>query len=625
MDRTVFEAAASGDFDPIERLKEKQILELLTPQMSTILHISVRFNQHKFTEQLLNLCPRLLLKANAAGETPLHIAARVGNQEMVRLLIDCAGDVERAQADARNMLRMRDLAKEDTALHVGVRNGHLGVAMLLIDADRDSLDVFNKANESPLFLAVEGGFLDIAEHIMEKCRFTSPPTCRGSNGMNALHAAVIRTRHAIFLEHHVPDLSLENLRRLIRSFLLHLEEFIGRLPQKTEIDIIGLLLEREETQKAALLEQQDNLLQWTPLHYAAFLGHLEATKLILQQKFSSVAYLKDKEGMSALHIAAKEGHVRVMREIVHQKPEACDLVDIRGWTPLHVAVVNGKLRVVKYILNTPRLEFMLNVADKDGNTPLHLAAGCRKQRIIKILVEDYRVDKRATNLRYLKPIDIVRTNANIGELVRSWLIKKLERQGGQESLQSIVHRVERGNQLVTNDKSTVDNSEEEQENNDDKGVISGHHHIENPIKSRRLKKILDTHLLVAALIATVTFTAAFTIPGGYENDNSDHIGKGMAVLSNESFFKVFVVADSVAFYCSTASVLLQFFSSVEHNYHLLLRFTKIAAALTYISIFGMVVAFTSGLRVVMPSSSSLAEYTLIMGGCCVFLFIIGCL
>ena len=190
----MFEAAESGDLNLIEGLQEQKILDLVTPQMSTILHIAVRFNQNKFTEQLLNLCPRLLLKANAVGETALHIAARVGNQEMVRLLIDSAGDVESEQNYVRTMLRKRDLAKEDTALHVCVRNGHLGVAKLLTDADQGLLDVFNRANESPLFLAVEGGFLDIAKFIMEKCRFSiSMPSCCGSNGMNALHAAVIQT------------------------------------------------------------------------------------------------------------------------------------------------------------------------------------------------------------------------------------------------------------------------------------------------------------------------------------------------------------------------------------------------------------------------------------------------
>ncbi|GMN25575.1 hypothetical protein TIFTF001_000970 [Ficus carica] len=634
MDREVFEAVESGDFNKILSLNEHQILNQQTPQMNTVLHVAVRFDHKKFAEQVLDLCPKLLLKANADGEGPIHVAAKVGNHEMVKLLINVAsrGDIERQQIDARTMLRLRNSVKEDTALHVAVRNGHFMAAKLLIDVDLEVLELVNGAEESPLFLAVEGGFLDIAKYVIEKWSFSDQSLCRGSNGMNALHAAVIRTHHVKFLEHHVPDLSLENLRSLIRGFLLHAEGYFEKLPRtrKKEIDIVGLLLKREETQNATLLEEQENLIKWTPLHFAAYLGHLQAAKLILQQKYSSVVYLRDKEGMSALHIAAKEGHVRVMNEIIRQRPQASDLVDERGWTALHVAVVYGKLEVIKYILKTPNLEFMLNVADKDGNTPLHLAAGLKKRRIMMILVDDCRVDKKATNYKYLKPIDIVRTNANIGELIRCWLIKKLERQGGRESLQSLVYRVENGRRHFTDTREGSKSNHGQPIKDDDKDFFSHHpstadHKIptmDKAMKSRRLKKISNTHLLVAALIATVTFTAAFTIPGGYEDDGSNI---GLAVLSKRAFFKVFVVADSIAFYCSSASVLLQFFSSVEHNYHLLLRFTRIAATLTYISVFGMVVAFTAGLHVVMPSSSSLAHYTLVAGGCFVFLYIVGCL
>lgn len=202
MDRTVFEAAELGNFDPIKGLKEHQILNQHTPQMRTVLHVAVRFNQKKFAEQVLHLCPMLLLKANAEGESPLHIAAKVGNPEMVQLLVNVAsrGDIERQQIDVRTMLRMRDLVKEDTALHVAVRNGHVGVAKLLINADLELLELLNGANESPLFLAVEGGFLDIAKLIIEKSRFYDRPLCGGSNGMNALHAAVIRTHHGKFCQ-----------------------------------------------------------------------------------------------------------------------------------------------------------------------------------------------------------------------------------------------------------------------------------------------------------------------------------------------------------------------------------------------------------------------------------------
>ncbi|KAK3010779.1 hypothetical protein RJ639_011999 [Escallonia herrerae] len=46
-----------------------------------------------------------------------------------------------------------------------------------------------------------------------------------------------------------------------------------------------------------------------------------------------------------------------------------------------------------------------------------------------------------------------------------------------------------------------------------------------------LKKVAQTHLIVATLIATVTFAAGFTLPGCYESN--DVPNKGLSVSSTE--------------------------------------------------------------------------------------------
>lgn len=200
MDRTVLEAAASGDESLIQELEEHRIdpHQVTSQIMNTILQISVSFNQMGISKALLRLCPLLLHKANSNGDTPLHIAANIGSQEMVELLLVGVSnyDIESQQAD---LLRMKNLNHRDTALHAAVKNGHFAVAKLLMEKDSGLLDLVNGANESPLFLAVEGGFLDIAQHIL--ARFPSALCC-GSNGMNALHAAVIRTHHGDLIIHH---------------------------------------------------------------------------------------------------------------------------------------------------------------------------------------------------------------------------------------------------------------------------------------------------------------------------------------------------------------------------------------------------------------------------------------
>ena len=206
-------------------------------------------------------------------------------------------------------------------------------------------------------------------------------------------------------------------------------------------------------------------------------------------------------------------------------------------------------------------------------------------------------------MSFYKHIDlIIKIEHSIVEF-QCWFMKKLERQGGQESLQSMVERVEHKHHQILSD---LRRSEQPQPPPSDTAS-----------KSARLKEISRAHLLVAALIATVTFTAAFTIPGGFDGSH------GTAVMWKRPYFGVFAVADSVSFFCATAAVLLNFVMSVEQNYHLVLRFAKMAAFFTYLSLFGMVVAFTSGLRVVLPADSNVSVYTLVSGAFFLFLFSIG--
>ncbi|KAG1363454.1 hypothetical protein COCNU_11G002810 [Cocos nucifera] len=60
----------------------------------------------------------------------------------------------------------------------------------------------------------------------------------------------------------------------------------------------------------------------------------------------------------------------------------------------------------------------------------------------------------------------------------------------------------------------------------------------------RDQKISQTSAIASVLVATVTFAAGFTVPGGYMAD-------GTAVLAKEYAFKVFLLSDAFAFAFST--------------------------------------------------------------------------
>ena len=79
--------------------------------------------------------------------------------------------------------------EKNTALQEAIRNYHCEIVELII-REEPGLTLFtNNAGESPLFLAVDRGFYNIA-----RCILKAVPDCSygGRNKMNALHAAVIR-------------------------------------------------------------------------------------------------------------------------------------------------------------------------------------------------------------------------------------------------------------------------------------------------------------------------------------------------------------------------------------------------------------------------------------------------
>lgn len=71
-----------------------------------------------------------------------------------------------------------------------------------------------------------------------------------------------------------------------------------------------------------------------------------------------------------------------------------------------------------------------------------------------------------------------------------------------------------------------------------------------------LKDAAPNQLVVAALVATVSFTAGFTIPGGFNQNPGPDIGT--AVFTKKSAFKAFLICDALAFTLSSLAVLQYF-------------------------------------------------------------------
>ena len=102
--------------------------------------------------------------------------------------------------------------------------------------------------------------------------------------------------------------------------------------------------------------------------------------------------------------------------------------------------------------------------------------------------------------------------------------------------------------------------------------------------------------LLATLIATVTFAAAFQVPGGYESDGPY---MGLPILRNKTLFKVFMILDSLAFGLSSCSIFLQFLATMVQNSDTALRNARLTI---FYSILAMVATFISAIHLVSGDS-----------------------
>ena len=153
-------------------------------------------------------------------------------------------------------------------------------------------------------------------------------------------------------------------------------------------------------------------------------------------------------------------------------------------------------------------------------------------------------------------------------------------------------------------------------------VLKGEEEKNNDIEEIKeeedaLSKARESHLVVAALIATVTFAAAFTLPGGYKSD------QGTTILVKKAAFIVFVISDAMSMVLSILAVFIHFLISLIHGFEMVkdkeideeaaMKLFEVATWLTMIGMGTMIIAFISGTYAVLEPSLGLALRTCLVG------------
>ncbi|KAI8540672.1 hypothetical protein RHMOL_Rhmol08G0004300 [Rhododendron molle] len=94
-----------------------------------------------------------------------------------------------------------------------------------------------------------------------------------------------------------------------------------------------------------------------------------------------------------------------------------------------------------------------------------------------------------------------------------------------------------------------------------RALFNSQHHKMRKQGEKWMKETATSCTVVAALIATIMFTSAFTVSGGYDNETGDPL------YLNHGFFMIFIVADALSSLSSASSVVM-FLGILKSRYNI---------------------------------------------------------
>ncbi|XP_047320795.1 protein ACCELERATED CELL DEATH 6-like [Impatiens glandulifera] len=321
----------------------------------------------------------------------------------------------------------------------------------------------------------------------------------------------------------------------------------------------------------------------TPLHCAASVGYYKGVEFFLN-RFSEFILEHDNNGLLPIHIASQKGYVKIVKKILDEYPDSRELLTAKRENILHIASKFGKIGVVEYILKTPYFGVLINQKDNNGNTPLHLATMNWFPKIVSCLTWESSVELNIVNDDGMTALDIVEEFGGISPSFRkrlTWIALKAA--GGKPS---------RAPNKLNNMDSIL---------------------IQNDGAQSRVdyKDRVNTLLLVSTLVATVTFAAGFTMPGGYNNTLSDPF-LGQATMLNKRAFQTFVICDAIAMYSAVIVAVTLIWAQLG-DVHLVFSSISLAMPLLGVSLLAMSTAFLAGVWLVITKLGWLSHLILIIG------------
>eukprot|EP00912_Choanoflagellata_sp_UC4_P001364 UC4_evm1s845 len=327
------------------------------------------------------------------GESTLHIAARVGNTDIVKHLL----------SKTTVSVNSLDFGFGFSPLQVAAKNGHVGTCSILLAFSSANVDQKDKMGRTALMLASSNGALDAVKVLtglgVADC------SLRDNCGNDAIAHAKVRghVNVAKFLlscinREAVNTATCDDNPVEVSTTGIHVDssesqncEDLDNKPAfkavaEDDLSSLKRLLCRDPLILQTVNDDGQTLLHKACIHSSAKV----ANYLIKLKKLNCNAL--DRYGYSALHYSCTaENFTENLRTIIESLVfEGCAKLDVRemieGFSPLHLACRNGNDYLVKLLLSLNGCK--PDLPDKyERRTALHIACSHGHEKIVRLLCQ----------------------------------------------------------------------------------------------------------------------------------------------------------------------------------------------------------------------------------------------
>jgi ankyrin repeat protein len=386
---TVFHFAAQKGYVEIVRLllDRGSTIDACNDHQWTALHGATRNGHVQVVQLLLDRGAMIDARANNKW-TALLLAAHMGHVQIVHILLE-----RKAAVDARHTNEWTALhfaaqyghfqiasillargaainayAKGWTALHHAAWNGHIQVVQLLLDHGA-TIDARDTDDWTVLHISAQLGHVQIAELLLDPSRNVTI-NARSNYGYTPLHFAAQHGHVQIVQMLLAHGAQIDDCTNGDRT-ALQLAAIGGHF------QVVQLLLHHG----AMVYDRKENSL--TALHFAVNSNHVRIAQLLLDPSCDTTIEARDKSGWTPLHFGAQNGSLQALTFLLDQGA-LIDALTMGAWTALHVATRQGHIEIVRVLLARGAA---VGARSHTGWTPLHNAAAYGCHDIVKVLLK----------------------------------------------------------------------------------------------------------------------------------------------------------------------------------------------------------------------------------------------